>query len=72
MNKILQIIPASDKLEALFVDAEGDTGIGYPIVCFALTEDESKRRKVRPMYMDAFGEVSFPDDEMGFNGVSAG
>lgn len=72
MNKILQIIPAPDGLEALFVDTKGDNGTGLPIVCFALVEDENKQRKVRPMFMDNFGGVDFPEDEPGYNGVFAG
>ena len=71
MTKILQIIPAPGKLEALFEEAEG-TGSGSPIVCFALTEDEHKQRKVRPMYMDMFGGVFFPEDEENYIGVSVG
>ena len=72
MTKILQIIPASGNMEALFVDDKGDTGTGLPIVCFALVEDENKQRKVCPMYMDAFGEVDFPEDETRYTGVSVG
>lgn len=70
--KILQIVTAPEKLEAIFLDEREDTGTGYPIVCLALVEDDNKQRKVRPMYMDAFGEVAFPEDEPGYNGVSVG
>ena len=70
-TKILQIIPAPAKLEALFEEEEGN-GIGYPIVCFALTEAEGGGREVRPMYMDAFGSVAFAEEESSYIGVFVG
>lgn len=71
-RKIIQIIPCSNRLRALYNDEESTFDI--PIVCFALVEYEDKFknekfRVVEPMAMMLDGGVDFFIEDVNFKKV---